>query len=457
MKRSNFFLCVILITFAVVNVQAANIPVSPGLDNLQNAINGAADGDVLLLDDGTYDNSTTVTVNKSITVRAASKAATPVILDAVLVGGASEVDVVLKGLEFRAKVDTEQGGGTKTGTLVIVECRFVDAEVRELSGGRPNKLFVIGNEFVSSVDLLNMIIEADELSYFAGNTITMAAGRRLEIDTPVTGQGQLYMVGNDFTGTLYRNNEFIRTVMEGAQIIGNRFDVRLDITFGTTTAQIPAILEIVGAGKNRVMNNLFVLSDGSQIADAGTNVPSVNALNVIGSAAGTEIRNNVFDFGGFTFDASIDVNEEGVIDLDQPGMIEGNIFFNTTRANASIFGSGEPGSTFAFNLCHMTTDPCGTADGNQDADPLFVDTMDYQLGGGSPGVNAGPDAAFFVDLDGTRADVGLYGGPFPIDQYDAQRNDTSTAPFIYPVFNASRSVNVLGDLPINVIGVARIR
>jgi len=64
------------------------------------------------------------------------------------------------------------------------------------------------------------------------------------------------------------------------------------------------------------------------------------------------------------------------------------------------------------------TDPTGTS-GNISANPVFVaytvdaslDNDDYHLGTGSPCINAGNSATAFRDADGTRNDMGAYGGP----------------------------------------------
>lgn len=69
-----------------------------------------------------------------------------------------------------------------------------------------------------------------------------------------------------------------------------------------------------------------------------------------------------------------------------------------------------------------TTDTCtgevlvGT-DGNVGADPEFVDAGagDYHLAAGSPLVDAGDDSEFGGDVDGSTADIGIYGGPFSQD------------------------------------------
>jgi hypothetical protein len=46
------------------------------------------------------------------------------------------------------------------------------------------------------------------------------------------------------------------------------------------------------------------------------------------------------------------------------------------------------------------------------ADPAFVNTTDFVLGVTSPARNAGDPDPRFNDIDGTRNDMGIYGGPF---------------------------------------------
>ena len=46
------------------------------------------------------------------------------------------------------------------------------------------------------------------------------------------------------------------------------------------------------------------------------------------------------------------------------------------------------------------------------ADPAFVNTTDFVLGPTSPARNAGDPDPRFNDIDGTRNDMGIYGGPF---------------------------------------------
>lgn len=81
--------------------------------------------------------------------------------------------------------------------------------------------------------------------------------------------------------------------------------------------------------------------------------------------------------------------------------------------------SWEYNDTFPANFAGMA-DPTGS-DGNISAEPSYVhpfgddyamgpQIFDYHLVPGSPGIDAGPPE--LRDPDGSRADIGAYGGPF---------------------------------------------
>ena len=88
---------------------------------------------------------------------------------------------------------------------------------------------------------------------------------------------------------------------------------------------------------------------------------------------------------------------------------------------------------------------------------MFVDTIDFVLGNGSPAIDAGPNNPFVVDIDGTISDMGIYGGPTPFDQFDDQRDAMRTAPFTYPLFNVTEAIDVTGNIQVEVISIARQR
>lgn len=70
--------------------------------------------------------------------------------------------------------------------------------------------------------------------------------------------------------------------------------------------------------------------------------------------------------------------------------------------------------------------------------------------------DAGPPDYGLADLDRSRNDIGAQGGPWSIGQYDAQRQPSSLAPFVYPLFKADSSI-FDGNLEVQALGVARLR
>ncbi len=92
---------------------AAEVNVNPGLDTLTTALENAADGDVLLLQDGLYTSSSTETYfpEKSLTIKSASRFYNPVIAFALRVNPGSK-SVVLQGLTFESTLKIYSGSTT---------------------------------------------------------------------------------------------------------------------------------------------------------------------------------------------------------------------------------------------------------------------------------------------------------------------------------------------------------
>jgi hypothetical protein len=134
------------------------------------------------------------------------------------------------------------------------------------------------------------------------------------------------------------------------------------------------------------------------------------------------------------------------------GDVFGNIIYNFPYKAISATNT----TAVANNLCFNNGTNCEPVNGNLNADPKFVDLVDFQLASDSPAVNAGPPDFTFADLDRTRNDMGAHGGPWNITQYDAQRNPNNLAPYVYPLFKASSSFSG-GNLDIHALGVARLR
>ena len=140
---------------------------------------------------------------------------------------------------------------------------------------------------------------------------------------------------------------------------------------------------------------------------------------------------------------------------------------NAGRAtNNMIVGRGMYGMTgpeyveMRNNLCFNnnvvgSSDQCVSDSRNIIADPQFAELTNFTLSADSPAVDACDPQLRFTDLDGSRADIGLHGGPLGFLQYDSQRAP-SDKPYLYPLFDQIDLSNIEA-VNLEVISVARFK
>jgi len=92
-----------------------------------------------------------------------------------------------------------------------------------------------------------------------------------------------------------------------------------------------------------------------------------------------------------------------------PAFMNVILYANTTELE------GESGATMSFDYSDVqdgsTYGAWANGTGNIDADPLFVGSGSYHLQNGSPCINTGNPGVQYNDADGSRNDMGAYGGP----------------------------------------------
>lgn len=179
--------------------------------------------------------------------------------------------------------------------------------------------------------------------------------------------------------------------------------------FDGVTANCPAgtAAEIFHA-PSRVQRSVFsgLVHVENETRSAETSVFEGNVFlgGLRANTASAEVHNAVFDGAGVTTSgASVTV--------------AGSIFINAACALTSS-GAGSlrvESSIFYGNTANNCSDddPVGSS-GNVAGDPLFTDLGkgDYTLQAGSPAIDAGPAGQEWADVDGTRNDMGAWGGPF---------------------------------------------
>gem|GEM_PF-5247776 len=146
-----------------------------------------------------------------------------------------------------------------------------------------------------------------------------------------------------------------------------------------------------------VTNNLFINNDAAMFGGA------VSAVNQgLPSLINNTMANNTCGWQG-----------AGVHSLSSPIVVMNNIVVNNQNfgmnadAVASVTSYNDVWGNSPDNYFQLVT--AGT--GSISQDPLFVDTIAYQLQAASPAKNAGNPLPQYNDTDGTLNDMGAYGGP----------------------------------------------
>ncbi len=120
-------------------------------------------------------------------------------------------------------------------------------------------------------------------------------------------------------------------------------------------------------------------------------------------------------------DNTIVDNPTGIYTEVTSSVVKNNIFANSKTLGFQIVESPrdqkgvEP--YLSYNLYWKNSHDLSNAnkmDGDVEKDPMFMDMAkgDFRLKSGSPAINAGDPDSKYNDADGSRADVGAFGGPY---------------------------------------------
>ncbi len=142
---------------------------------------------------------------------------------------------------------------------------------------------------------------------------------------------------------------------------------------------------------------------GTKIVNNIFSVPNADGYGIISGFITAQIRNNLF------------INLRGSGDLGSSwGDFDNNMVINAVRGLHNAQGNGQPlipDYNLFWNVDMLAAGPpMGWGENNiNNEEPIFIEGS-YRLQEGSPGIDQGrPD---LLDPDGSRADIGVYGGPY---------------------------------------------
>lgn len=294
------------------------------------------------------------------------------------------------------------------------------------------ELHILGSGFDLPADGGTTLQSSTGLFVFNGNAdgSTLSGFRMYGYGTLINvSVDDMVIEKNHIIGSPYSNN--IYCVYFNTTVTGDT--LRDNIIGYTTATNYHYLVGFANTTDVTVNNNIFFNSTQSGITPTtGTN---------------NKIMNNLF------------LSCYNSITTDGPVSILNNIFMN--GIHTQIVNSG--GSPTISNNCFFNN----TTDGDTGIDPVlenpdFVDFgnndvfgylsideggFDFHLQTVSPCIDAGNALFDYFDLDGTRNDVGAYGGPYPIGTTGAP-----TIPVVNSISVTPSTVSPSGTITINATG-----
>lgn len=389
---------------------AVDISVPPGDGTLAAAMASASDGDTLVLGEGVFSGD--VTVDRSLTIRPVNRATDALVTGIMNIAG-NGISVTIQHLKLTQTMNVDEAASVR-----LLENDWLSGSINVsnyMSSEGDGTLVIVGNRLPAGT----ITVVRSDNAYIAGNTL-------LGIQSETSG----WIVGNEI-GSPDKSEPVFTTGDVAVRIIANR--VQCGPSWSGSCI-------LAGSSFNLVSANAVEIYGGS-----GTKI------GILANGNGHSVLvNNVIRGSGFLVTGS-------PIDVRSPSSrISGNIVLEYETTASPLIRVTSSITEVTHNLCFNNSGDCPIGDGNLNIDPQFVDLIDYQLEPTSPAIDAGPPDYGLADLDRTRNDMGVHGGPWSIGQYDVQRDPNSLAPFVYPLFKADSSI-FDGNLEIQAIGVARLR
>ena len=375
-----FFLSLILGTSLA---HGAVIAVNSG-EVLQDAIDSASSGDELVLADGVY--NTAAVTNKSLSLRSISGSAQ---IHSIKFTGATQGSIV-KDIRVTNYFESNQSN-----------VRFYNCEI---SGGV--------NATNSVVELIETSVAGD--ANFTGTSFNGGLSNTLLFRATINEKLTCETAKSNISYCLIRHAK----IAGYSEITGNEFNGRELKGIG---------IDIVGQSSSVIVRNNRVHQ--YKFASAGDDQEKFIGIRISQNAK-SEITNNlIYDIGDWG-SGGVE-NKVGIgiyVESTSSTKILGNIFWtiyahqlpSSVIGNVMIYAPND-NVTISNNAFWIPPSGSSTSDYvlggavNTDAiigDPKFIDSgnQNFALNASSSCINSGPVAAIYNDRDGSRNDIGMFGG-----------------------------------------------
>lgn len=438
------------------NVTAKTILVYPGNGTLQAAIDNASGGDVLLLRKGNYLSSAKrINVNKSVTLRPENVVERPNITVPLYIGGECSTSILIQQLIITSGITSD--GMACANQVAIVQNEFIDSYV-SFSKHIFKKLFIIGNDLEESYIVSNGYsytrdgYTGIELVYIAANNIS--GGYITNTDWGGWIPKATFVVGNKIIPSIVESNEFqfgISNKGINNYTIGNYVELGIsrnssNYVYGIFTHGTNDISTYTKVAANNVVK---LVPLGNSSGDWSVEREIVGIVNNHSNNSFLFVQNNLITFAD---DMPELAEGSGGIYLGHTGAAYNNIIVNFP--GEAVYDQSNELYEVNYNLCYQNGTNCGDDRDNLNIAPLYNET-DYTPLSGSPLIDGGFELVQYNDLDGTRNDIGVHGGPYGYAQYQAQLED-SDKPYVFPIFGVTQP-DEPNSVAVSVLAVARMK
>lgn len=432
-------------------LSAASWVVWPG-ESLQAAIDAAAPGDNITVQSGSYGES--ITINKGLDIRAENGVASflgklvvtnptlPVYLAGLYFGGVDGVGATISGGNTDLRMDRcaiQEGAsfGMTDGKFYAYKGNFSGPATFSGTDWTTQRS-QFAQSLTSSNNATGSFIgsSANSLTHNGKDlTVFQSTVTEKTAVTIASGQGKAWLAYSTFR---------YMEMTGGCEIVGNHFNMRSpnravvtsdfprqscvtlspnggsqtfsnNIVFGAESVVLRWYLSgHVNLGTRKLNLEYYgypalVISDSSGVVDISNNIfysSFTSAVRAIGSTTSLKIRSNYHVFSAQTWPKGSFTSEN----------INGGVGVAFIGKVSDFSIKSENAQAIITNNITSHGINGGIASDNQTGTVSFLNTTTptssnfFRPAADSPAIDAGPDMAIYTDLDGSRNDVGAYGG-----------------------------------------------
>lgn len=222
------------------------------------------------------------------------------------------------------------------------------------------------------------------------------------------------VMAHDNSHVTIQDNYFVESQYGGLHMISISASDAVISRNVFSPSEATELLWLNSAGHTVVRNNRFYFSAERMVGVSGYTTKHIVVANNLFCGTTT----NGFGVKLYNADSALVVNN--VFDHVKDGIDENSgtqEIYNNVFCGNDVAANLQSSTKHQYNL--FSNNRLKFGGGQQDpseipADPLFVDQShgNYKLSPASPAINAGFPSSAWNDVDGTRGDIGIFGGPY---------------------------------------------